>query len=972
MNQKQYIQYFWKITQERKDNNLTVNKVIYLLTLIDAISRGFLPTNKFLFLPIFDTLFNENWNKYIGSEEIFEPNINKAAYQCDEYDFYQLHTMIGNEKRAWKTREGFSDIYQYIEFDEDLYFHINNDSKFTASLRLILISALAKIFYDDWGIIDITQTNENSVITDNTQDENQSQKKYSLDGISYLSMSSFVLALVKKYLKDNPQTTFKKLKEIFSDDLLEKKFKYIGFLCSHKDLNNWDTKENYKNQRYRFHKGDSQLVSGDGVIFFVSTQWTAESIKGVIKIANKLGYSIYEKNIITSNTYIYESVKNEAIQSKFSHESSLTNPQDTKPGKRRSHILRVSFPDGQVFEDNNVSNTYCEVIKRIGPEEVSILDIYHAGVNIVSRELDLKYANFQRDIGGGWYVMTNSPTRVKYSDLQRIKGEYGINMVIELVAISQSSTMQEPKLERESTSKNVSHPRSDRVLQSTKHNHENKLYLRSKTLKAKAIFSSDKFVVLKGSEASTLNHSTVNKKRKALLEARAHQEGNVWILDKDISFTSPSTASGFLYGRSSNGLLDWIDENGNQLKHLCNREQNSQKVKEADVIVEKEPTPQKVESSITTEASHPKEPLFLFRKKVDNSFKTRGFTLANNAYPHIPKIVGQNVERGSSKKVVIVINDFHFLARLNHIGFSSNQNECYQLYWIRESGIIEFINDFLATHDCSEIDIYGEIGMSAFILKPIVNSIADAKKISEIGITKKEKAKKYEESNSSSLMVAESSMGYVEQRGESKGESDLKVDDVIKYQSSINDSGKQSKTSQFIKTEIEGKQLRTVSYVLTDEPPQSSKKISENTVTKQNNPAIVDNPEVALFKNEFSTMRTADTMKVSDCHVSLDAPFFDGEDNCLLDVLPNEDSPMADSSLNQESLSKEVNRALEQLNPRERDILKMFFGIGCQEMTLEEIGAKFDLTRERVRQIKEKAIRRLKGQKSKLLKAYLG
>lgn len=118
--------------------------------------------------------------------------------------------------------------------------------------------------------------------------------------------------------------------------------------------------------------------------------------------------------------------------------------------------------------------------------------------------------------------------------------------------------------------------------------------------------------------------------------------------------------------------------------------------------------------------------------------------------------------------------------------------------------------------------------------------------------------------------------------------------------------------------------------------------------------------------------KIADTMKVSGRHVSVDAPFVDGEDNSLLDVLPNEDSPMADSSLTQESLSKEVDRALEQLNPRERDILKMFFGIGCQEMTLEEIGAKFDLTRERVRQIKEKAIRRLKGQKSKLLKSYLG
>ena len=115
-----------------------------------------------------------------------------------------------------------------------------------------------------------------------------------------------------------------------------------------------------------------------------------------------------------------------------------------------------------------------------------------------------------------------------------------------------------------------------------------------------------------------------------------------------------------------------------------------------------------------------------------------------------------------------------------------------------------------------------------------------------------------------------------------------------------------------------------------------------------------------------------DTLKVSGRHISVDAPFVDGEDNTLLDVIANNDSPMADAALNQESLSKEVDRALKQLHEREREILKMFFGIGCQEMTLEEIGSKFDLTRERVRQIKEKAIRRLKGQKSKLLKSYLG
>ena len=123
---------------------------------------------------------------------------------------------------------------------------------------------------------------------------------------------------------------------------------------------------------------------------------------------------------------------------------------------------------------------------------------------------------------------------------------------------------------------------------------------------------------------------------------------------------------------------------------------------------------------------------------------------------------------------------------------------------------------------------------------------------------------------------------------------------------------------------------------------------------------------------DMSVDKISDAIQVSGRPISVDAPFVEGEDNSLLDVLTNDDSPMADADLNKESLSKEVDRALKQLYDREREILKMFFGIGCQEMTLEEIGAKFDLTRERVRQIKEKAIRRLKGQKSKLLKSYLG
>lgn len=131
-------------------------------------------------------------------------------------------------------------------------------------------------------------------------------------------------------------------------------------------------------------------------------------------------------------------------------------------------------------------------------------------------------------------------------------------------------------------------------------------------------------------------------------------------------------------------------------------------------------------------------------------------------------------------------------------------------------------------------------------------------------------------------------------------------------------------------------------------------------------------PEELAERLEIPVDKLSDTMNVSGRQISVDAPFAEGEDNSLLDVLPNDDSPMADFSLNQESLSKEVDRALQQLHDREREIIKMFFGIGCQEMSLEEIGEKFDLTRERVRQIKEKAIRRLKAQKSDLLKSYLG
>ena len=132
-------------------------------------------------------------------------------------------------------------------------------------------------------------------------------------------------------------------------------------------------------------------------------------------------------------------------------------------------------------------------------------------------------------------------------------------------------------------------------------------------------------------------------------------------------------------------------------------------------------------------------------------------------------------------------------------------------------------------------------------------------------------------------------------------------------------------------------------------------------------------PEELARALDLPKEKVSDALRVSGRHVSVDAPFADGEDNSLLDVLVNTDSPNADRGLINESLATEVERALSTLTDREKDIVKYFFGIGCQEMTLEEIGEKFGLTRERVRQIKEKAIRRLRhNARSKHLKPYLG
>ncbi|MBO7595777.1 MAG: RNA polymerase sigma factor RpoD/SigA [Bacteroidales bacterium] len=147
-----------------------------------------------------------------------------------------------------------------------------------------------------------------------------------------------------------------------------------------------------------------------------------------------------------------------------------------------------------------------------------------------------------------------------------------------------------------------------------------------------------------------------------------------------------------------------------------------------------------------------------------------------------------------------------------------------------------------------------------------------------------------------------------------------------------------------------------------------NKAVSEFEQKYQRRPSVEELSQML----DLPTEKVADAMRLSGKHSSIDAPFVQGEEGSLIDVLADADAVKADSGLMSESLNKEIERALSTLTERERTILKLSFGIRVPEMSLEEIGDKFGLTRERVRQIREKAIRKLRStSRSNILKTYL-
>ncbi len=154
----------------------------------------------------------------------------------------------------------------------------------------------------------------------------------------------------------------------------------------------------------------------------------------------------------------------------------------------------------------------------------------------------------------------------------------------------------------------------------------------------------------------------------------------------------------------------------------------------------------------------------------------------------------------------------------------------------------------------------------------------------------------------------------------------------------------------------------------------SINKINKAYAKLEQNFERAPNADEIATELEISEDEVKESMKNSGRHVSMDAPLVQDEDNNMYDVMRSDEGPTPETELMYESLRKEIERAVTTLTPREADVVRLYFGLNAgHPMTLEEIGEKFDLTRERVRQIKEKAIRRLKHtSRSKILKSYLG
>lgn len=179
------------------------------------------------------------------------------------------------------------------EWNEDT---IWNRAEWLANIAIKIWPSYQEMNDDDFDIeaetkLDQVSQEDESIKVRNVNHDNT---KYSFDGTEFLSKSEFVVTLVRKYMEEHPQSTYKELKSKYPDRLCAKGYKFRGFLCTEKDYNEWNNK--YKEKRYQPNKENHRLTSSDGVVFYVNTQWTKEGVDKLVKIAKADGFSIYTRN----------------------------------------------------------------------------------------------------------------------------------------------------------------------------------------------------------------------------------------------------------------------------------------------------------------------------------------------------------------------------------------------------------------------------------------------------------------------------------------------------------------------------------------------------------------------------------------------------------------------------------------------------------------------------------------------------
>jgi len=431
-------------------------------------------------------------------------------------------------------------------------------------------------------------------------------------------------------------------------------------------------------------------------------------------------------------------IKNEdkTSSSDLQNQEHSDNEIKTRKKSSRTNII-IIFPDGFTIKDGLAKTRFVEAIKYMGIDKVKNLNEKVCGVPLIDDHKDDKYGNTQVPVGE-YYIITHSSTDGKKKRILEIAKKLGIKPMIVKTTNEVSKVEPEQNNQKDKSYSDISSQQDNNILDdanekkrkdSTKIYHRseklsNIIYLRLKSnaLSALAKYENNVFTVLKGSEATAINGASVNPEiRNRQLSENAHKEGDIWILDNDVTFKSPSAAAVFCLGRSSNGKIEWVDDKNNTLKKIIEMtpKDNNQTClfnkdgNDYSNIIKGNLT-SSGNSTVVVSNDNQRESLFLFTKKVDKSFLTRGFTLAKTCHDQLINVIGKDILKGDKELVKVNLLGTLYQANLNHIGFTESNRECYQIYWKNLNDIKPVLKKFNIN---DQITVYGIKNGSEFIIK---------------------------------------------------------------------------------------------------------------------------------------------------------------------------------------------------------------------------------------------------------------